>query len=88
MPTPASSSSLFVAVIVQVACCTRWNSPALQLAVSGEAVDDPAPQLLPLFCSSQNRLNLLRVLAWIVTRASGCTGVCDSLKPGGCVSAS
>src|SRR4029077_18129564 len=62
-PPPASSSSLLVSVIVHVACCTRWNSPALQVAVSGAAVEVPAPQLLPLFCSSQNRLNLLRWLA-------------------------
>src|SRR6185295_17665876 len=68
VPTPASSSSLLVAVIVHVACWTRWNSPALQVAVSGDAVDDPAPQLLPLFCSSQKRLNLLRWLACSVTR--------------------
>src|ERR1700730_13710488 len=43
VPTPASNRSLLVAVIVHVACCTRWNSPALNDAVSGEAVDDPAP---------------------------------------------
>src|ERR1700730_3537421 len=77
VPTPASRSSLLVAVIVHVACCTRWNSPALNDEVSGEDVELPAPTFWPLFCSSQNRLNLLRCPTCIVTRPSGCTGVCD-----------
>src|ERR1700722_13896528 len=55
VPTPASSSSLLDAVIVHVACCTRWNSPPLYDDVSGEDVGDPAPTFWPLICSSQKK---------------------------------
>src|SRR5215471_17486119 len=82
VPMPASSSSRLVTVIVHVACWTRWNSFALYEAVSGADVDDPAPRLWPLICSSQNRLNLFRCPACTVSLPSGCSGVCDWLTAG------